>query len=55
MKTRKPWREKLEKEPKIVKIPPKMVKRFGEGKMLIPSPLDVKVLMCKVKKGKLVT
>jgi len=55
MKTRKPWKEKLEKEPKIVKIPPKMVKRFGEGKMLIPSPLDVKALMCKVKKGKLVT
>lgn len=57
MKTRKTWREKLEKEqaPKIVKIPPKMVKRFGTGKMLIPRPLDVDALIRKVKKGKLVT
>ena len=57
MKTRKTWREKLEKEqePKIVKIPPKMVKRFGMGKMLIPRPLDVDALIRKVKKGKLVT
>lgn len=58
MKTRKTWREKLEKDqglPKVVTIPPKMQKRFGKGKMLIPRPLDVDALMRKVKKGKLVT
>jgi hypothetical protein len=55
LKTRTTWREKLEREPKIVTIPPKMVKRFGSGKMLIPSPLDVEALIRKVKKGKLVT
>jgi len=55
LKTRTTWREKLEREPKIVAIPPKMVKRFGSGKMLIPSPLDVETLIRKVKKGKLVT
>lgn len=57
MKTRMSWREKLEKkqEPKIVDIPPKMVKRLGTGKMLIPRPLDVDALIRKVKKGKLVT
>ena len=57
MKTRTSWREKLEKEqePKIVDIPPKMVKRLGTGKMLIPRPLDVDVLIRKVEKGKLVT
>ena len=56
-KTRMSWREKLEKqqEPRIVNIPPKMVKRLGKGKMLIPKPLDVDALIQKVKKGKLVT
>lgn len=42
-------------EPKIVEIPPKMVKRYGTGKMLIPRPLDVDALIRKVEKGKLVT
>ncbi|MCD6528066.1 MGMT family protein [bacterium] len=55
----KTWQEKLEtqskKLPKIVKIPKKMEKRFGKGKMLIPNPLDIKVLIGKVKKGKLIT
>jgi len=57
MKTRPSWREKLEKgqEPKIVDIPPKMVKRLGTGKMLIPKPLDVDTLIRKVEKGRLVT
>ena len=55
LKTRTTWREKLERESKIVTIPPKMVKRFGSGKMIIPNPLDVEALIRKVKKGKLVT
>ena len=34
MKTRKSWREKLEKEQefRIVEIPPKMRRRFGTGR-----------------------
>lgn len=56
-KTYKTWREKLEKgqEPKVVDVPPKMAKRFGTGKMLIPTPLLVDGLIRKVEKGKLVT
>ena len=59
LKTRKSWREKLEKElpdhGKVVDVPPKMQKRFGTGKMIIPKPLDVDALIRKVEKGKLVT
>ena len=57
MRTRKSWREKLEKiqEPKVVTIPPKMRKRFGEGTMLIPRPLDVDAMIRTVKRGSLVT
>lgn len=57
MRTRKSWREKLEKiqEPKVVPIPPKMRKRFGGGTMLIPRPLDVDAMIRTVKKGSLVT
>jgi len=58
-KTRKTWREKLEKEHpalgKTVDIPPKMQYRFGTGKMLIPKPLAVDALIRKVPKGRLVT
>lgn len=50
-KTRKSWREKLERkqEPKIVDDP------RGRGKMLIPRPLDVDALIRGVPKGRLVT
>ena len=50
------WREKLEKpqEPKVVQIPPKM-SRFGQGTMLIPTPMLVDELIRKVPKGKLIT
>jgi hypothetical protein len=49
MKKKKTWREKLEKpqEPKVENTP--------KGKMLIPKPLDVDTLICKVEKGKLAT
>jgi alkylated DNA nucleotide flippase Atl1 len=54
--SRVPWREKLEKpqEPKLVKIPPKML-RFGNGTMLIPTPKLVDELIRRVPKGRLVT
>jgi len=55
-KSRNSWRDKLQKpqEPKIVQIPPKM-SRFGEGTMLIPTPLLVDRLVRQVPKGKLIT
>ena len=50
-KTRKSWREKLEKdlERKIVDDPK------GRGRLLIPKPLDVDALMRQVETGKLAT
>ena len=56
MKSSVPWREKLERhEAKVVRIPPRMRKRFGAGTMLIPRPLDVDSLIRQVKSGQLVT
>jgi hypothetical protein len=50
MKKRKTAREKLEKEQerKVVDDP------RGRGMMLIPKPLDVDAMMCRVGKGELV-
>jgi len=44
MKTRKTWREKLEKVPeaKVVDDP------RGRGRMLIPKPLDVDALIRQI-------
>jgi len=42
-------------EARLVAIPPKMQKRFGKGKMLIPRPLDVEALIRKVPRGRVVT
>jgi len=58
MKTRKSWNEKLLNEkglPKVAKIEGKMTKRWGTGRMVIPAPIEVKELMDRVPKGKLVT
>ena len=57
MDTRKSPREKMEaaREAKVVAIPPKMQKRFGKGKMLIPRPLDLDALIRKVPRGKVLT
>jgi hypothetical protein len=57
LRSRKSWREKLEKQDhsKIVDIPPRMARRLGSGTMLIPRPLDVDALIRKTKKGQLVT
>ncbi len=54
-KTRKTWREKLEKEqePKVVDVPKGRMR--VEGRMLIPRPLDVDALMRKIQRGKLAT
>ena len=53
------WRVKLEKPnvelPKIVRVPAKWQKRFGNGTMVIARPLDVDALIRTVRRGKLVT
>ena len=51
MKTRKTWREKLEKdmERRVVDDP------RGRGRLLIPRPLDVDAVMRHVERGKLLT
>jgi hypothetical protein len=57
LKSRTRWRAKLEKDQpaKVVAIPPKWIKRFGQGTMVIPRPLDVDALIRGVRKGRLVT
>ena len=53
----KKWREKLNKKdlPKIVEIPEKLAKKWGNGTMVVPSPLEVKEIMDSVPYGKLIT
>ncbi len=58
MRAKKSWREKLADSkglPKVGRVEGKMSKRWGEGTMVIPSPMQVKDLMDKVPKGKLAT
>jgi hypothetical protein len=58
MKARKSWREKLADNkglPKVGKVTGKMTKRWGEGTMVIPAPLEVDGLMKQVPKGKIST
>jgi hypothetical protein len=55
---RKSWREKLADSkdlPKTGEIEGRMSKRWGEGTMVIPAPLEVDALMRKVRRGKLTT
>ena len=49
------WKEKMEKKdlPKIVEVPEKWKKRYGEGKMVIPAPKEVMKIMEKIQKEKL--
>lgn len=41
--------------PKKVKLSGKMAQRFGEGIMVIPSPLEVDEVIRRVRKGRLIT
>jgi hypothetical protein len=54
MRTRKSWREKMDKPnlPKVVDIPPRMQKRTGPGTMVLPAPRDVEVAMRGIRKGR---
>ena len=55
------WREKLvttaERNglPKVVEVNEKMSKKWGEGTCIIPSPVEVDVIMKSVPAGKLIT
>ena len=58
MKAKKTWREKLADSkglPKVGEVTGKMSKRWGEGTMVIPAPLEVDELMKQIPKGRLVT
>ncbi len=58
MKPKKSWREKLADSkglPKVGDVSGKMSKRWGEGKMVVPAPIEVDELMRKVPKGRVVT
>lgn len=58
MGKRKSWTERLADDknlPVVKPIPPKMVKRSGEGTMVIPSPREVDAAIRTVKKRKLAT
>lgn len=58
MKTRKSWREKLADDkglPRVSQVSGKMSRRWGEGTMVIPAPLEVDALMKQVPKGKVAT
>jgi hypothetical protein len=57
-KRKKSWGEKLADSkdlPKKGKIEGKMSKRWGEGTMVIPAPIEVDAAMKKVRRGKLTT
>ena len=58
MKPRKSWREKLADSkglPKVAKVTGAMSRRWGQGTMVVPAPLEVDALMKQVPKGKLIT
>jgi hypothetical protein len=52
------WEEKLNDAkdlPRTITMPEKLMKRWGRGKMLIPSPVEVNAVMQQVRKGRLIT
>lgn len=54
----KSWQEKLEDSkglPKVEPITEKMSKRWGEGTVVIPAPIEVNDIMRTVPEGKLIT
>lgn len=58
MAKKKTWTEKLHDSknlPRVEKITDKMSKRWGTGTVVIPAPLEVNDIMCKVPEGKVVT
>lgn len=57
-RAKKSWNEKLHDVkdlPRVGQIEGKMSRRWGEGTMVIPSPLEVDGLMRQVRRGQLTT
>lgn len=60
-KLKETWRQKLvsttqkQNLPRVVEVNEKMSKRWGEGTVVIPSPVEVDALMKTVPSGKLIT
>ncbi len=58
MPKRKSWSEKLKDSkdlPRVERITEKMSKRWGEGTVVIPAPMEVNEMMRRVPEGKLIT
>jgi hypothetical protein len=61
VKTKETWKEKLgstakrQSLPKVSVVEGKMTKMWGEGTVVIPSPVEVDALMKNVPEGKLIT
>ena len=59
MKTKRSWREKLLDNknglPKVAPIDGRMSRRWGEGTVVVPAPVEVDELMRRVRKGRLTT
>lgn len=58
MRKRKSWREKLNNSkdlPRVEKINGKLSKRWGEGTVVIPAPVEVDEMMRQAPEGKLIT
>ncbi len=52
------WKEKLHDakgHPTVKPVTGKMTKKWGEGNLVIPAPIEVDEIMRKVRKGKLIT
>jgi hypothetical protein len=60
-KLKETWQQKLvstkqkQNLPRVSKVEGKMTKMWGEGTVVIPSPVEVDALMKTVPRGKLIT
>jgi hypothetical protein len=58
MKAKKSWRQKLIDSkglPRVSEVSGKMSARWGEGRMVIPAPIEVDALMKRIPRGRVVT
>lgn len=58
MKPKKSWQEKLMDSkglPKVARVTGRMSRRWGEGIMVIPAPVEVDALMKQVPRGRVIT
>jgi hypothetical protein len=55
---KKSWNKQIQEKkglPKIIEIPQEKYAEWGQGKMVIPSPLDIWEVMNAIQEGKLIT